>query len=156
MIHLSGEIKERHLRSLAGGQLRSKSLSVCATRHGGRGWGKDSRDNLPRGLVDKGSSSGAHRLLLWCLGAMGSPPGLWLLPLPLIHSGRIERDTQGGCKTPSTGTWALLCGLTSISGKRGTVGIPELVEFSRCDPNEDMLWWPSGPRGVGTKRVAPS
>lgn len=39
MIHLSGEIKEQHLHSLAGGQLRSKSLSVCATRHRGGAWG---------------------------------------------------------------------------------------------------------------------
>lgn len=35
------------------------------------------------------------------------------------------------------------------------MGTQELAGLSRCNPNEDMLGWPSGPEGAGTKGIVP-
>lgn len=56
----------------------------------GRGMGKDSRDNLPRGQREL---CGGHCLLPWCLGIMGTPLGLRSLA---SYSGGLEQVLQAG------------------------------------------------------------
>lgn len=59
----------------------------------------------------------------------------------ILQAGNYQsglNGTQSGCKM-GTGRMAFFCGLTSLSGTRGPVGIEGFVGLSRCNPNEDML-----------------
>lgn len=100
----------------------------------GAGLGKDNWDTLPRGLEDKGSSLGGHCLLLLCLGTMGGGSLRALVPCLLVWNqsnptgwklaGRIELGHRVAVRrAQGTEPVALLCGVTSILGIRGTVSI---------------------------------